>query len=292
MDVCLAIASRREVRDYAPEPLPGRRRRRGSSTPAGSPAAPRTGSRGHSSFPSRGQRVERLAAAVFAPTNVLGAALVVAVVVSGKGPVSFDAGRAAQNMLLEAWNEGVGGSPNGVADQDGAGAALDVSTRMRRSPSCSASAIRHGLATHRRARPRNGALVPTGGRSTTSCGGCRDRGDERRSIRNARSRLGHGSGCVRSHLLPARDLALHDGEPRRRELALPVTGVALAVTEHERCRDDVALDPQVHDLTRARKPRVPDGRALGRPEPDDERSLDRDRVWGRRALRQPCRRLR
>ena len=125
MDVRLAIASRREVREYAAQPLPGEvverildaGRLAGSSknsqpwtfVVAGSP-----------------ERVERLAGCVFAPSNVLGAALVVAIVVRGKGPVSFDAGRAAQNMLLEAWNEGVGATPNGVADQDGARAALDV----------------------------------------------------------------------------------------------------------------------------------------------------------------------
>ncbi len=61
---------------------------------------------------------KQVAEAVYAPENVLGAALVVAVAVYGKGPTSFDAGRAAQNMLLAAWNEGVGGSPNGVKDAD------------------------------------------------------------------------------------------------------------------------------------------------------------------------------
>jgi hypothetical protein len=40
--------------------------------------------------------------------------LVVALVLGGKGHVSFDAGRCAQNMLLAAWNESVGGSPNGL----------------------------------------------------------------------------------------------------------------------------------------------------------------------------------
>ena len=59
---------------------------------------------------------ERLAETVFAPGNVTGAALVVAVSVSGKGPTRFDAGRAAQNMLLAAWNEGVASSPNGMPD--------------------------------------------------------------------------------------------------------------------------------------------------------------------------------
>ncbi len=55
-----------------------------------------------------------------------GARLIVAVVVSGKGPTSFDAGRAAQNMLLAAWDKGVGGSPNGMPDREAAGEILGV----------------------------------------------------------------------------------------------------------------------------------------------------------------------
>jgi nitroreductase len=39
-------------------------------------------------------------------------------VVSGKGPVAFDAGRAAQNMMLAAWNEGVVSCPNGIANPE------------------------------------------------------------------------------------------------------------------------------------------------------------------------------
>ena len=61
---------------------------------------------------------------LFVPGNVLGAGLVVAVVVTGKGPVSFDAGRAAQSMLLAAWNEGISSCPNGLADRDAAHTAL------------------------------------------------------------------------------------------------------------------------------------------------------------------------
>jgi nitroreductase len=125
MDVRLAIGSRREVREYAPEPLPADVVER--ILDAGRLAGSSKNSQPWTFVvPETRQRVERLAGAVFVPANVLGAALVVAVVVRGKGPVSFDAGRAAQNMLLEAWNEGVGGSPNGVADPDGARAALDV----------------------------------------------------------------------------------------------------------------------------------------------------------------------
>jgi nitroreductase len=62
--------------------------------------------------------VKRAAQAVYAPSNPLGAALVVAVVTRGKGPMGFDAGRAAQNMMLAAWNDGIGSCPNGVADPD------------------------------------------------------------------------------------------------------------------------------------------------------------------------------
>jgi len=32
----------------------------------------------------------------------------------------FDVGRAAQNMMLAAWNDGVGSVPNGIRDADAA----------------------------------------------------------------------------------------------------------------------------------------------------------------------------
>jgi nitroreductase len=58
----------------------------------------------------------RLAESVWEPANVAGAAL--AIVVATSGRTGFDAGRAAQNMLLVAWDAGVAGSPNGVADPE------------------------------------------------------------------------------------------------------------------------------------------------------------------------------
>ena len=63
---------------------------------------------------------EQLAEAVYEPTNVRGARLVVAIL----GRSSFDTGRAAQNMLLVAWNEGVGSCPNGIKEPEQARAAL------------------------------------------------------------------------------------------------------------------------------------------------------------------------
>ncbi len=125
MDVRLAVSSRREVRQYAPDPLPDEVVTRiidaGRLAGSGSNRQP-----WHFLIPESRERIERLAAAVFAPANLLGAALVVAIVVRGKGPISFDAGRAAQNMLLQAWSDGVGSSPNGIADPEAARAALEI----------------------------------------------------------------------------------------------------------------------------------------------------------------------
>jgi len=122
MDAFLAIVSRREVRAYDGRPLPDDVRRR--ILEAGRLAG---------SSKNRQQRrfvvltdAERVARAVWSPENVRGAALLVAIVVSGKGPLALDAGRAAQNMLLAAHNEGVGSCPNGVSDADTMAAAVGV----------------------------------------------------------------------------------------------------------------------------------------------------------------------
>jgi nitroreductase len=40
--------------------------------------------------------------------------------------VGFDTGRAAQNMMLVAWNEGVGSCPNGLREPEQARAALGL----------------------------------------------------------------------------------------------------------------------------------------------------------------------
>jgi nitroreductase len=66
----------------------------------------------------------RLAQAVYTPGNVRGAALVVAIVARGGGPMAFDAGRAAQNMMLAAWDAGIGSCPNGMPDPEAVGRLL------------------------------------------------------------------------------------------------------------------------------------------------------------------------
>jgi nitroreductase len=112
VDTFLAIASRREVRDYADTPIPD-------------DVARRILDAGRLSGSSRNTQLwefvvvesqqDALAETVFAPDNVRGAQLVVAIVGDA---FPFDVGRCAQNMLLAAWNEGVGSCPNGISDAD------------------------------------------------------------------------------------------------------------------------------------------------------------------------------
>ncbi len=123
MDTALAIASRRDERRTLSEPLPADVVLRLLD------AGRLSGSAGNRQpwvfvVPTDRARVEELATAVFVPENVLTAGLVVAILVSGKGPVAFDAGRAAQSMLLVAWAEGLASCPNGIADPDAARRAL------------------------------------------------------------------------------------------------------------------------------------------------------------------------
>src|SRR5919201_4143495 len=111
MDAYVAVASKREVRRYDGRPLPENAVRRvlEAGRIAGS-----SRNRQMRRFVVLSDR-ERIAPLVHVPSNVLGAPLVVALVTGRKGPVAFDAGRAAQNMMLAAWNDGIGSCPHGVA---------------------------------------------------------------------------------------------------------------------------------------------------------------------------------
>jgi nitroreductase len=123
VETFLAIASRRDERRYRPEPLPqslieqllDAGRLSGSS---------RNGQPWSFVVVEGRESVERLARAVYVPGNVRSASLVVAIAVRGTGMVQFDAGRAAQSMLLAAWAAGVAACPNGIADRELAGEVL------------------------------------------------------------------------------------------------------------------------------------------------------------------------
>jgi nitroreductase len=116
MDAYLAIASKREVRDYADRPLPADVQRRilEAGRVSGNSA---NRQQWRFAVVDSPQAKQRLSETVYTTSNVDGAPFVVAVVVYGRGPTSFDAGRAAQNMMLAAWNEGVGSCPNGMPDR-------------------------------------------------------------------------------------------------------------------------------------------------------------------------------
>jgi nitroreductase len=120
MDAFLAVVSKREVREYDARPLPA-------------DAVRRILEAGRLAGSSKNRQQRRFVVltdppvdAVYEPDNLRGATLVVAIVVSGKGPVGLDAGRALQNMMLAAHNDGIGSCPNGIADADAMASAVGV----------------------------------------------------------------------------------------------------------------------------------------------------------------------
>jgi nitroreductase len=115
VDPYLAIASKRDERDYADTPIPDGVRER--ILDAGRLSGSSQNRQRWEFVVVSGAARERLAEAVYAPDNVRGAALVVAIVGEAGG---IDVGRCAQNMMLAAWGDGVASCPNGVRDPDAA----------------------------------------------------------------------------------------------------------------------------------------------------------------------------
>src|SRR5690348_14439959 len=115
MDTFLAIASRRETRAFRPEPVPDAVVNRILD-------AGRISGSSRNSQPWRfvvvrtRELLDRLARTLYAPGNLAAAPLFVAVLLNGER-FAFDGGRAAQNMMLAAWNDGLGSCPNGFRDE-------------------------------------------------------------------------------------------------------------------------------------------------------------------------------
>jgi nitroreductase len=126
VDAYLAIASRREVRNYSDQAVPEEVQRRILDAGRVSGSS-QNRQQWRFVWVTDRELLDRLAEMVFVASNLRACAFAVAIAVSGKGPTSFDAGRAAQNMLLAAWNEGVGSSPNGMPDRAAAGEVLGLS---------------------------------------------------------------------------------------------------------------------------------------------------------------------
>lgn len=113
MDTFLTIASKRDQRAYADRDVPPDLR--DHILDAGRIAGSAQNRQPLLFFVLESRDVlERVAQTVYVPSNLLGARLVVALVAEGRP--GFDAGRAAQNMMLAAWNEGVTSCPNGMPD--------------------------------------------------------------------------------------------------------------------------------------------------------------------------------
>lgn len=128
MDTYLAITSKRDVRSYADTPVEPETIDRilGGGRLSGS-ARNRQPWR-FVVLESEAAR-KRASEAVYAPTNVSGAALAIAIVTTGN--TGLDHGRAAQNMMLAAWNDGVVSCPNGISDHDMIGKLLGLTETER-----------------------------------------------------------------------------------------------------------------------------------------------------------------
>ena len=124
MDTFLAVASKRDWRSYADRPIPPDviDRILDAGRVAGSAM-----NRQPWTFVvvADEERKQRVAETVYAASNVQGAALVVAIVTPG-GQNPIDVGRAMQNMMLTAWNDGVVSCPNGMPDPAEAAKALEL----------------------------------------------------------------------------------------------------------------------------------------------------------------------
>jgi nitroreductase len=121
VDAFLAIVSKRDTRRYAETPIPDDVVERildaGRVTGSASNRQP-----WRFLIVENVERREQLADAVYEPTNIRGAQLIIAIV----GTRPLDLGRCAQNMMLAAWNEGVASCPNGISDAEAAKDALGL----------------------------------------------------------------------------------------------------------------------------------------------------------------------
>jgi nitroreductase len=121
MDTFLVIASKRDTRTYADRAIPADVEQRILDAGRLSGSARNT-QLWRFVVVESAERREQVAESVYAPPNVHGAKLLVAIIAAP----SLDAGRCAQNMMLAAWNDGVASCPNGIKDPEAAAKALGL----------------------------------------------------------------------------------------------------------------------------------------------------------------------
>jgi len=124
VDTYLAVASKRDWRSYADRPVPDDVRRRildaGRLSGSSVNKQPWT-----FVVVESAEAKEQLAGLVFAADNIATCAFAVAIA-TADGNYPFDVGRALQNMMLVAWNDGVASCPNGMPDREAAARALGL----------------------------------------------------------------------------------------------------------------------------------------------------------------------
>ena len=115
MDTFLAIASKRDWRKFSDRAIPEEVRTR--ILDAGRLTGNASNKQVWRFIVADGEGTkQRLSETVYAAGNVLNATFVVVIAAPAGELNAFDAGRAAQNMFLAAWNEGVASVPNGMPD--------------------------------------------------------------------------------------------------------------------------------------------------------------------------------
>jgi nitroreductase len=124
VDTYLAVASKRDWRSYSDAPIPDDVLTR--ILDGGRLAGSAVNRQPWIFVVVRSQAAkERVAETVYAGDNIRTAALAIAIVTDG-GKAALDVGRALQNMMLVAWNEGVVSCPNGTPDAQKAAHALGL----------------------------------------------------------------------------------------------------------------------------------------------------------------------
>jgi len=119
----LNIITKREIRRYEDRPIPDDALMR--MLQAGRATGSSRNSQPWRFYVIRNREVlNQLAEYVYEPDNIRGCQLAIALVMTR--PRSFDAGRAAQNIALAAWADGIGTCPNGIRDMDAVRRLLDL----------------------------------------------------------------------------------------------------------------------------------------------------------------------
>ena len=124
MDTFLAVASKRDWRSYADRPVPEDVQRRILDAGRLSGSSQNKQAWTFVVIPG-GEAKERVAETVYVPDNMRTCAFAIAIATPG-GKYPLDVGRAMQNMMLVAWNEGVASCPNGIRDVEAAVRALEL----------------------------------------------------------------------------------------------------------------------------------------------------------------------